>query len=289
MADKLRSSEVGMSAQAAQAVHALGAQTSVKAVWLKRNPLGPAGGEAAAALVASAPGIRTLDLVQTGLTAAALGALTEALIAAHGTGREFERLYVGGNRLGEAGAQALTALIAAGAVGELYVSAAELGDDGAHVLAEALAAAPPNRLRRLSVASNGIGPAACARLVAAAARTGVSVLDLGRIRAAHALAAADNRVDATAADSIGTSLASAPHRLTHLVLSDTGMRSAEAISLLRHLETPHASAPIRVVLGKGIATTVRKRFAVLAQNVPQPAIPADVAAVRSVYRTAPRP
>lgn len=282
MADRLRSSGFGQSAQAA----ATDPESGVKAVWLKRNPLGPGGGEAAAALVEAAPGLRTLDLVQTGLAPAALGALTEALIAAHGTGREFERLYLGGNPLGGPGAKALAALIAAGAIGELYISAAELGDVGAHTIAEALELAPPGRLHRLSVASNGIGPAACARLVAAAARSGVAMLDLGRVRAARVLSAADNRPDVAAADSIGAALAAAPHRLTHLVLADTGMRSPEAISLLRHLE-PGMPTPMRVVLGKGIATTIRKRFAAIARTVPQPAIPADVAAIQSVHRTPP--
>ena len=280
MADNLRES--------AHASRVAGLGSGVKAVWLKRNPLGPEGGEAAAALVESAPGLRTLDLVQTGLTAAALTALAEALIAAHGTGREFERLYVGGNPLGEPGARALAGLIAAGAVGELYISAAGLGDAGARVLADALAAAPPDKLHRLSVASNGIGPAASARLAASAARAGVAVLDFGRVRAARVLGAEDNRVDTGAADAIGSALAAAPHRMTHLILSDTGMRSPEAISLLRHLEAPRSSPPIRVVIGKGVATTVRRRFSALARGVPQSAIPPDVAAVQSVHRTAPQ-
>lgn len=287
-------------------------QAALGAVWLKRNPLGPAGGEAAAELLDAAPGIRTLDLVQTGLDAAAASTLTEALIAASGTGCGFERVYLGGNALGSQGAASLARLVAAGGVAELYVSAAGLGDEGAEMLAEALANAPAGRLRRLAVASNGIGPVPAVRLVAAAAGAGVRLLDLGRVRAARVLAAPENRIDQEAATAIGTALAAAPHQLTHLVLADTGMRSREALSLLRALgvaEAPSwqteaavpavsaaaaapaesAVAPIRIVLGKGVAATVKRRFAQLAVGLTHPAVAVDVAAVRSVYRTAPAP
>lgn len=259
-----------------------GSPQAVGALWLKRNPLGPAGGAAAADLVEAAPRLRTLDLVQTGLTAAGLVRLVDALIAAAGNGRRFERIYLGGNPLGAPGGEALAGLITAGAVEELYVSAAGLGDAGADALSGALAAAAHGRLTRLSVASNGIGPAAAARLVAAAVQAGVELLDLGRVRAAGALAAPDNRIDSAAAAMIGTALAQPSHRLTHLVLANTAMRSGEALCLLRNL---HA-APVRIVLGKGIATTVRRQFDALATAIAPPAIPSDVAAVKSVHRTA---
>lgn len=272
------------------------AATGVGAVWLKRNPLGPAGGPAAAQLVEAAPGLRTLDLVQTGLDPDGLAPLAAALLAAPAAGRGFDRLHVGGNRLGPAGAAALAPLLAAGALAELSLSAAGLGDAGADLLTAALAAAPPGRLRRLSLASNGIGPGAAARLVAGCAAAGVELLDLGRVRAARVLAAAENRIDASAAAAIGAALAARPHRLTHLVLTDTGLRSREALDLLRPLEPAHrpgaadpaaGRTPIRIIVGKGVATTVKRRLAALAAGLPQPAVPADLAAVRSVYRTAP--
>jgi hypothetical protein len=258
---------------------------AVSAVWLKRNPLGPAGGAAGADLVEAAALLRTLDLVQTGLTVDGLARVVDALIAAAGAGRRFERIYVGGNPLGALGAEALARLVSVGAVGELYVSAAGVGDAGADALSDALAAAEPGRLARLSVASNGIGPAAAVRLIAAAARSGVEVLDLRRMRAAAVLAAPDNRIDADAAAAIGAALAQTPHQLSHLVLANTGMSSGDAVSLLRNLN----GAPVRIVLGKGIATTVRRQFTALAADVAPPAVPADVAAVKSVYRTAPLP
>ncbi|MEU1191229.1 ribonuclease inhibitor [Streptomyces sp. NPDC005859] len=256
----------------------------VTGVWLKRNPLGGGGGRAAAELIESARTLRTLDLVQTGLDAAGVTVLADALLAAAGNGRRVERLFAGGNPLGEAGAEALAAVIAAGAIDELYVSAARLGDAGALLLADALERAPYGRLTRLSVASNGVGPSAAARLVGAAALAGVTLLDLGRVRAAAVLGAADNRLDAAAAETIGRALSAGEHRLAHLVLRHTGLRSREAHRILDH--APRAATATRFVLGQGIAASVKRRLAALSAAIPPPAVPADVAAVRSVHRTA---
>ena len=263
-----------------------GSPQAVSGVWLKRNPLGAAGGDAAAALVESAASLRTLDLVQTGLTPEGLAALSAALIAAAGAGRRIERLYAGGNPVGSVGAPAIAPAIGAGAVGELYLSAAGLGDHGALVLAEALGQAPYGSLRRLSVASNGIGPQAVARLVTAAVGAGVEVCDLGRVRAAGALGADDNRLDEAATTAIAAALAERPHRLSHLVLSNTGMRSRVALPLLVGAE--YAATPTRYLLGKGIATSIRRRLDTFSAGLSRlPPVPADVAAIRSVHRTPP--
>ncbi|MEU9384771.1 ribonuclease inhibitor, partial [Streptomyces sp. NPDC048279] len=170
-------------------------------------------------------------------------------------------------------------------VDELYVSAARLGDAGALLLADALDRAPYGRLARLAAASNGIGPSAAARLVTASASAGVTLLDLGRVRAAAVLAAPDNRLDLAAADTIGQALAGAGHRLSHLVLTHTGMRSREAHRLLDH--AARAGTATRYRLGAGIAASVKRRLDDLSAHVPAPTVPADVAAVRSVHRTAP--
>ncbi|MFD9421685.1 MULTISPECIES: ribonuclease inhibitor [unclassified Streptomyces] len=258
-------------------------QHMVTGVWLKRNPLGTGGGQAAAQLVEAAATLRTLDLVQTGLDAAGTAVLAEAMLTAAAAGRPVERLFIGGNALGPAGAAPLAALLAAGAITELYVSAARLGDEGADLLAAGLARAPYGRTARISVASNGIGPRAAARLVTAAATAGVHLLDLGRVRAAGTLGAPDNHIDAEAAARIGSSLAALPHLLTHLVLSHTGMRSREAHRILD--TAADASTATRYVLGKGIATSVRRRLDAFSAHLPRPTAHADVAAVRSVHRT----
>lgn len=256
----------------------------VTGVWLKRNPLGSGGGRAAAELIASARSLRTLDLVQTGLDPAGAAVLADALLAAADNGRRIERLFIGGNPLGAEGTAPLAAVVAAGAVDELYVSAAQVGDAGALLLADALERAPYGRLVRLSVASNGIGPRAAARLVTAATAAGVALLDLGRVRAAAVLGAADNHVDLPAAEAIAGALVAAEHRLGHLVLFHTGMRSREAHRLLD--TAPRALTPTRFVLGQGIAASIKRRLETLTAHVPRPALAPDVAAVRSVHRTA---
>ncbi|MEU8953440.1 ribonuclease inhibitor [Streptomyces sp. NPDC048518] len=254
----------------------------VTGVWLKRNPLGPTGGRAAAELIDSARTLRTLDLVQTGLDASGLTVLADALLAAADTGRRIERVYLGGNPLGREGAASLAELVAHGVVRELYVSAARLGDEGAFLVADALARAPYGSLERLALASNGIGPRAVARLVAASVTAGVRLLDLGRVRAAGALGAADNHIDDEAALALSASLAAGEHRLSHLVLTHTGMRSREAHRLLDAAEG--ARTPTRFVLGAGIAASVKRRLAALSAAIAAPAVPPDVAAVRSVHR-----
>lgn len=256
----------------------------VTGIWLKRNPLDGGAGEAAAGIVEAARSLRTLDLVQTGLDAPGLAVLVDALVTAAAAGRRVERLYVGGNPLGAEGAAHLVVLLRADVVSELYVSAARLGDRGAETIADALV--PGGRLRRLSVASNGIGPAAATRLVVAAVAAGVEVCDLGRVKAAGVLGARDNRLDGTATTTIAEALSARPHGLRHLVLSDTGLRSGEAHRLLDG--ALRAVTPTRFALGKGIATSVRRRLDALSADIPdQPAPHADVSAVRSVHRRPP--
>ncbi|TJZ99799.1 ribonuclease inhibitor [Actinacidiphila oryziradicis] len=259
-------------------------QQPVTGIWLKRNPLGTGGGHAAAQLINAAASLRTLDLVQTGLNPAGAAVLAKAVLAA-GAGRRIERIFVSGNPLGRPGAAPLAALIAAGAVGELYASACRLGDDGTLLLAAALEQAPYGSLLRLSVASNGIGPRAAERLVTTAVGAGVELLDLGRVRAAGTLGAPDNQIDTDAATAIGRALAAREHQLAHLVLTNTGIRSREAHRILN--TAPAAPTATRFVLGKGVATSIRRRLDALSAHLPMPATAADIAAVRSVYRTAP--
>jgi hypothetical protein len=252
----------------------------VTGIWLKRNPIDD--GDAVAAIIEAARSLRTLDLVQTGLDATGVQRVVAAILAAATAGRRIERLYIGGNPIGPAGATHLAAL-AADVVSELYVSAAQLGDEGAHTIADAL---KPGSLRRISLASNGIGPQAAARLVTAAARAGVEVCDLGRVKAAGVLDAQDNRLDEAATTAIADALAAQPHRLRHLMLGNTGLTSQAAHRLLDGAQ--RAITPTRFTLGKGVASSIRRRLDVASAEIgQQPSMPADVAAVRSVHRQRP--
>ncbi|WP_367128574.1 hypothetical protein [Saccharothrix sp. HUAS TT1] len=70
------------------------------------------------------------------------------------------------------------------------------------------------------------------------------------------------------------------------MLSDTGIRSREAPRLLDGAQ--RASAPTRFLLGKGIATTIRRGLDVASADVPVHPLPhADVPAIRSVHRQPP--
>ncbi|WP_242454213.1 ribonuclease inhibitor [Bailinhaonella thermotolerans] len=247
----------------------------VRGLWLKRNPLGPAGARIGADLVPA--GLTTLDLVQTGLTAGGLSALVDGVLAAGGIGR----LFVSGNPLGPAGAAGLARLVAADGVDELYASANGLGDDGALLIASALR--PGGRLRRLSLASDGMGPAGVLALIRAAVASGVEVLDLGRVRAAAVLAAPDNRLDDATAAEAADALAAHPHRLAHLDLTHTATTSRAALHLLGGLR--RAPSPTRVRLGRGIAFRVKRDLAEAAAAVPPLTPHPEVAAVKSVHRT----
>lgn len=257
----------------------------VTGLWLKRNPLGTAG-LAAVADLAAAPGApSTVDLVQTGLDAVTLRRLVAAVMA----GRRVARLFLSGNPLGPAAADALATLVATGGLSELYVSAAGLGDAGAAGLAAGLRAADHQGcrpgLRRLSVASNGISPTAAVALIAAAADAGVETLDLGRVPAAGPLGAADNHLGPDGAAAAGAALTARPHRLAYLNLRSCAVGSRGALALLAAART--AATPTRFVLGGGIAGRVKRDLARLTAALPAPAPHPEVAAIASVHRTAP--
>ncbi|NUR27450.1 MAG: ribonuclease inhibitor [Catenulispora sp.] len=268
----------------------------VKALWLKRNPVGPGGVRAVAETVRAGTVLRTIDLAQTGLAVGDVAVLVDAMIDAAererpgaavsggGATRTVERLYLSGNRLGANGAQEVARMVGAGAVAELYLSAAQLGDAGALVLAGALRGAPVGKLRRLSVASNGIGPAALAEVIAAAAEAGVELFDAARVKAAAILAATDNRLDEAGAATVAEAL-TAPHRLAYLDLRHTEIGSRGALRLLDGAR--RAAAPTRFMLGGGVAKRVKRELAEFAAGASAFELAPDVRAIRSVYRTAP--
>ncbi|WP_101791089.1 ribonuclease inhibitor [Nonomuraea indica] len=256
----------------------LAASPGVTGLWLKRNPLGPDGGRVTGAAVDA--GLDTLDLAQTGLNASGLGVLVDRVLATGGLGR----LFVSGNPLGATGAAHLARLVAGDGAEELYASATGLGDQGAALLAGAMR---PGRLRRLAVASNGIETAGLVRLVEGAARAGIELLDLGCVPAARHLGSPGNRLGDDGAARIAHALAGAPHRLAHLDLRHTGMTSRGALQLLAGAR--RAATPTRYLLGDGIASRVKRELNALACAVPLPQPHPDVAAIRSVHRTGPRP
>lgn len=219
----------------------------VHGLWLKRNPLGREGLRAIADLVATGNAPKTIDLVQTGVTADILAGLAESLAAT----RVVRRLFLSGNPIG--GADALTALVADCGLEELYLSASQLGDRGAALVTAGL----KGGLRRLSLASNGIGAQATAALVNAS----------------------DNEIDPTG---VAQALSGAPHSLRHLDLRHTGVDGRASVVLLAGAE--RAETATRYILGGGVPKRIKGELRRLAADVPELLPHPDVAAIRSVHR-----
>ncbi|MFE5091509.1 gala protein [Streptomyces sp. NPDC056638] len=249
---------------------ALSEDDTVKALWLKRNPLGDAGVQALVPMLRRNTVLRTLDLVNTGLTA---DGLTGLLTVLSQRSRPVERLFLGGNGLGADAAPLLAALIRDAGVRELYLPANHLGDEGAAVLA---AAADPARPVRLGLGGNGIGPAGARAL--ADALGGIEALDLGRPLSERSLGARSNLTGDSGADALAGALRGSP--LRRLELCHTGLTGRGAKTLLAAVD---ADSRLEYVgLGPGLPRKVKRSFA--ARLRPDGGPHADLRAVRSVYR-----
>ncbi|MGA4960638.1 gala protein [Streptomyces pseudogriseolus] len=250
---------------------ALAADDTVRALWLKRNPVGDDGVTALAAMLRRNTALRTLDLVNTGITAASLRVLLDAL-----TGRPYpvERLFLGGNGLTADTADLLAALIREAGVRELYLPANHLGDEGAAVLAAA--AAGSRHPVRLGLGGNGIGPAGARAL--AGALGGIEALDLGRPMSERSLGAPPNATGDDGAHALASALPGSP--LRRLELRHTGLTGRGAKSLLAAV--PDGSPLEYVGLGPGLPRKVKRSFT--RRLRPTTAAHPDLRATGSVYR-----
>ncbi|MGA5122327.1 gala protein [Streptomyces pseudogriseolus] len=250
---------------------AVAADDTVRALWLKRNPVGDDGVTALAAMLRRNTALRTLDLVNTGITAASLRVLLDAL-----TGRPHpvERLFLGGNGLTAGTADLLAALIREAGVRELYLPANHLGDEGAAVLAAA--AAGSRHPVRLGLGGNGIGPAGARAL--AGALGGIEALDLGRPMSERSLGAPPNATGDDGAHALASALHGSP--LRRLELRHTGLTGRGAKSLLAAV--PDGSPLEYVGLGPGLPRKVKRSFT--RRLRPTTAAHPDLRAAGSVYR-----
>ncbi|MEU9062327.1 gala protein [Streptomyces sp. NPDC048430] len=255
---------------AAALAGALGPDSTVRALWLKRNPLGDAGVRALAPMLARNTVLRTLDLVNSGITAAALEVLLDVLRTRE---QPLERLFLGGNGLGAESAPLLAALIREAGVRELYLPANHLGDAGA---AELAAVADPARPVRLGLGGNGIGPAGASAL--ADALGGIEALDLGRPLSQRSLGATGNATGDAGAHALAAALPGSP--LRRLELAHTGLTGRGAKELLGAVG---ADSRLEYVgLGPGLPRKVKRSFT--ARLRPDAGAHADLRAIRSVYR-----
>jgi Ran GTPase-activating protein (RanGAP) involved in mRNA processing and transport len=257
------------------------------ALWLKRNPIGVAGAQQVAEFLARHDQLRTLDLVQTELTSAGVLAIAKVLSRPGGTLR---RLYLSGNGLGPEVAGALAELLRTNdTLEELYLGVNRLGDAGASiVLMQGLAM--NGTLRRLSLASNGLGPATCAAITSALGQHPALIdLDLGYDRSTAIVGERANAIGDEGAELLAHWLSTDPplRRLDvqHNGLTNLGAKQlCDAAEMSEHL--------LVLELGKGFAHGPKRRVHErLQQNrscAPHDALMSDpdVQAIRSVYRTA---
>jgi Ran GTPase-activating protein (RanGAP) involved in mRNA processing and transport len=171
-------------------VDALCQRDDVEGLWLKRNPLKPAGAVHIARLIRQDTPIQTLDLVNTGLLDEGVAVIAEALADNH----HLRHLYLGTNGITPAGLTPLVARLGADCrLTSLFLSCNRIGDEGAAMLAGALR---ENRsLVRLGLSSDRIGPEGAAVLAEAIAEhPTLRSLDLGWTRATAAVGELGNRI-----------------------------------------------------------------------------------------------
>ena len=165
---------------------ALAGDTRVTSLWLKRNPLKPAGMRPIAELLRVNRTITVLDLVNCGLLDEGLTVVLDALSGPRGN-KTLRHLYVGTNGISAASAPRLAEFLKNDcALESLFLSCNRLGDDGVVEVARGLAA---NRtIRRVSLASNRIGPRGAAALADALVdHPSLAYLDLGFTKATVAV------------------------------------------------------------------------------------------------------
>jgi Ran GTPase-activating protein (RanGAP) involved in mRNA processing and transport len=259
----------------------------VRALWLKRNPVGPRGAATLAEMLRANPAVSLLDLTNSGLTDAGVEPIVATLHGQVTQPRGLERLLIGGNGIGVHGATQLGELLAITPhLRELGLAVSRLGDDGARALARGLV---HNRsLERLDLASCAIGPEGLAAIVdALRMHPRLIELSLGTTPSTTALGERDNDLgDRVGAESLASWLAETPP-LRRLDLVGAGIRSSGALCLLDAL-TANLNL-IDLQLGKHVARRIKRRLrALLDRNAAaRPydlAPPPHVAAILSVYR-----
>lgn len=261
----------------------------IRALWLKRNPVGVEGARVLADLLRAQPGLEVLDLTNTKLSDAGAEAIADGLLGQVGLASGLKVLLLGGNGIRVRGAEALAEALARHPfLRELGLAASQLGDAGAHALARGIERS--RRLERLDLASNAIGVSGLGALLDAfGPASPLHSLDLGSTPASRTLGAADNQIDdAIGGGLLGEWLAGDPP-LGRLDLRQAGIRSRGALRILAGLESNQHV--FELPLGKFIARQVKRRISErLAANraiTPSDRLgtPWHVAAILSVYRS----
>ncbi|MGC4090033.1 MAG: hypothetical protein QM756_19565 [Polyangiaceae bacterium] len=245
---------------------------SIRALWLKRNPLSATATPRLRRLLESSQ-LRVLDLTNTELGAEACAQLFDALAKS-----DVEHLTLGAQGLGVEAGQALGACLARDpSLRSLSLAVNALGNAGVQALAHGLAR--NTRLERLNLSSNGFDEAGLqALLEAIAMHPRLQELELGAAPSTQALGAAPNRLT-RGAHSLARFVAER-RGLRALGLAGTELGSRGAKPIVEALE--QRNEPLRELwLGTRIARSFRRRAN--ARLVPLPP-PPHLAAIRSIYR-----
>ncbi|MEV0128371.1 gala protein [Dactylosporangium sp. NPDC050688] len=253
-------------AGAAPLFERLTADDRVRALWLKRNPLGDEGVAALAATLRRNTTIDTVDLVNTGLTAAGLETLVDALAARPAP---VTRVFLGGNGLGPSAGPLLARLVREAGVRGLFLAANRLGDDGVAPVVDALHAPGST----LGLGGNGLSPATVAAV--AGQLHLLDSLDLSRPQSLRVLGAADNVVGDDGAALLAAALPGT--RLRRLDLRHTGVGGRGAKALLAALPSTDLT---RLALGPDVPRRVKRAISALLP----PADAGPGSEIVSVYR-----
>ncbi|MCA9620236.1 MAG: aldo/keto reductase [Myxococcales bacterium] len=172
---------------------ALGADDRARALWLKRNPLGPAGALHVGRLLGANRRLELLDLHNTGLFDEGLEALAEGVA---GRGLALRHLYLSANALTHRAVESLGAMLESKSLVSLYLSMNRLGTPGSSALVELIARGRLGALERLDVGANGLDATCLEGLAEVLIQhcPRLRFLDLGTYRATRDLGEEPNRL-----------------------------------------------------------------------------------------------
>ena len=258
-------------------------RSKVDALWLKRNPLGEAGGKRLAQVIARG-GPRVLDVYNCELGDAGVAAIAEAL--ASPTCR-VEHVYLGGNAAGAAATAAIGTLLATTTrLRSIQLSASPI----VHCIAPIARGLASNRsLEELVLASCGLSPEG-GRAIAAALTHHPRLLrlDLAIAPSARALDEPANEIGDAGAPAFAE-LVRANGPLRALDLRENSITSRGAFPILEALHANQHLVELRLHhhVARTIRRSIRVRLDANAAHSGKLAMPPHVAAIQSVYR-APR-
>jgi hypothetical protein len=270
-------------AEGASVLAAAVARSGVRALWLKRNPLGADGACPLAELIAGGAELTVLDLYNCELGDEGVATIARALASPRS---RVEHVYLGGNASGRVAADAIAELLASPTrLRSLQLSASRFAGLGA-ILARGLASGQPT-LEELGLACCQLDHADGAAIATAAIdHPRLLQLDLGWAPSANALGEAPNRLTDASAPAVAE-LVRANGPLRVLDVRRTGITSRGASSILEAVQAN--TQLVRLGLNDHVARTIRRSLRrTLDANAAAhhlPGMPAHVAEIQSVYRT----